>query len=239
MLLEVVEVEEDRAQRRGGAAGLRGHPLERVVDGALVGQPGQRVGRGAQLGQRQVAEVREHRRGLGDRLVDAPAVGVGRRSADADEHRADHLAADQQRLAHRGVRELAADLALHDLLGRFAALVGAVEADGEAAARLGLRERRLQRAVGSSGTVGSSRSALLLRLSATAWPSGIVASRWRVISGGPRTGSRSPAGPRRSAPATCGTCLRRRAPRCAPRGRAARDGGCAAPAARRPRRTGR
>ena len=41
---------------------------------ALVRQPGERVGRRAPLGQRQVAEVREHRRGLGDRLVDAPAV---------------------------------------------------------------------------------------------------------------------------------------------------------------------
>jgi hypothetical protein len=88
--LQVVEVEEDRAQRRGGTARLRGHALERVVDGAL-----------------------------------------------ADEHRADHLAADQQRLADRRGRELAADLALHDLLGGFTALVGAVEPNGHAAARLG------------------------------------------------------------------------------------------------------
>ena len=168
-------------QRRRGAAGLRGHALERVVDGALVRQPGQRVGRRAPLGQRQVAEVREHRRGLADRCVDAPAVAVGRRPADADEHRADDLAADQQRLADRGVRELAADLALMISSGRFAALVGAVEAHGQAGARLGLRERRPQRAVGVERDGRLEPVGAVVAVERDGRLSGIVASRWRVI----------------------------------------------------------
>ena len=69
-LLEVVEVEQEQRERRLGRRGLGERPLQRVGDGALVGQPGQAVGGGADLGHGQVAQVGQHRRGLADRVAD-------------------------------------------------------------------------------------------------------------------------------------------------------------------------
>ena len=58
-LLEVVEVEQEQRERRPRHRGLRERPLQRVRDRPLVGQPGQAVGRGADLRDGQVAEVRQ------------------------------------------------------------------------------------------------------------------------------------------------------------------------------------
>ena len=180
-LLEVVEVEEDRATAGERAAGLREHALERVVDGAPVRQPGQRVGRGAQLGEREVAQVGEHRRGLGHRVVDAAALGSVGAPPLLDEHRADDLAADEQRLAGRLARLRAADLAGEDLV--------AASRPGRPA-RLRRTARQLRGLACSSGSAsgspraaamaGSSRSALLLRMRRDGGASGTCASRWRL-----------------------------------------------------------
>ena len=103
-LLEVVQVEQEQGERRLGGRGLRERPLQRVGDGALVGQPGEPVGGGADLRHGQVAQVGQHRRRLADRLADPLllGLGVGRRAAEQD--RADHLAADRERDAGRGTR---------------------------------------------------------------------------------------------------------------------------------------
>jgi hypothetical protein len=62
-----------------------------------------------------------------------------------EEHRAEHLAADQQRLAARAGVELAAELAVEQVGLLAAAIVPAAEADREAGAGLaGLLERVLQ-----------------------------------------------------------------------------------------------
>ena len=85
--------------------------LEVVVDRAPVREAGERVGRGAQLGEGEVAQVGEHGRGLGHGVADAAALGLGRGLRAARQHGADDLAADQQRLAGRLALLQAADLA--------------------------------------------------------------------------------------------------------------------------------
>ena len=60
----MVEVEHQRASGGHRARRLGDHPLEGVADRALVGQAGERVGGGAQLGDREVAQVGQHGRGL-------------------------------------------------------------------------------------------------------------------------------------------------------------------------------
>ena len=68
-LLEVVEVEEEQPERR--LRGLRERPLQRVRDRPLVGQPRrQAVGRGADLRDGQVAQVRQDGRRLALPLAD-------------------------------------------------------------------------------------------------------------------------------------------------------------------------
>jgi hypothetical protein len=69
-LLEVVEVDEQQPQRRRRRRGLGEQALHRVRDRTLVGQPGQAVGRGADLRDGQVAEVRQDRGRLADGIPD-------------------------------------------------------------------------------------------------------------------------------------------------------------------------
>jgi len=76
--------------------------FKRVGDGALVGQPGQAVGRGADLRDGQVAEVGQHGRGLADRLADPLLLRLGVPGRAAEQHRADHLAAHGERDARGG-----------------------------------------------------------------------------------------------------------------------------------------
>lgn len=60
-LFEVIEVDEDRAERPQHARGLGHQPLERVLDRPRVGQARQSVGRRAELCDGEVAEVGEDR----------------------------------------------------------------------------------------------------------------------------------------------------------------------------------
>ena len=92
-LLEVVQVDQEQRDRRLGGRGLGERPLQRVGDGALVGQAGQAVGRGADLRDGQVAQVGQHGRGLADRLADPLLLRLGVAGRAAEQHRADHLAA--------------------------------------------------------------------------------------------------------------------------------------------------
>ena len=64
--LEVVEVDQQQPQRRRRCGGLGEQALHRVRDRTLVGQPGQAVGRRADLRHGQVAQVREDRGRLAD-----------------------------------------------------------------------------------------------------------------------------------------------------------------------------
>ena len=101
-LLEVVQVDQEQRERRLGRRGLGERPLQRVGDGALVGQPGQAVGRGADLRDGQVAQVGQHGRGLADRLADPLLLRLGVPGRAAEQHRADHLAAHGERDARGG-----------------------------------------------------------------------------------------------------------------------------------------
>ena len=131
-------------------AGVGDHPLDRLVGGAAVGQPGERVAGGAALGHGEVALVGQDRRGLDDGLAHAVAPRLRRSALAGDQHRADHLAADQQRLAQDRAGDLAARLALHQRALAGLRAVGAAEAHGQARARaqlLGLSCRRSGRRV--------------------------------------------------------------------------------------------
>jgi hypothetical protein len=88
-----------------------------------------------QLGDREVAQVADHRRGLGDGFGDALAVGGIKRSGVLDEHGADDLAGDEQGSAG-AVRRLAAELAAQQRAVGGVALVRAPEPRGDARARL-------------------------------------------------------------------------------------------------------
>ena len=182
-LLEVVQVEQDQGERRVGRRGLRERPLQRVGDGALVGQPGEPVGGGADLRDGQVAQVGQDRRRLADRLADPLllGLGVGRRAAEQD--RADHLAADRERNAGRARR------APRRTPGRTAGAAarrspGCVRPDRTARQERGSAPRRVSGSgePGGSGVTASSRSALLFLFSTTALVAGRVRSRWRCSS---------------------------------------------------------
>jgi uncharacterized protein len=85
--LEVVQVEEDHGQRRQRPSGLSEHPLERVVERPAVWQAGQRVGRRAELCDRQRPQVCQRQCCLADRLDRAAPVGLPNRPVLADENR--------------------------------------------------------------------------------------------------------------------------------------------------------
>ena len=93
-----------------------------------------------------------------------------------DQHRADHLAADQGRNAGHVAFERAADLAGHQVVVAAAALVRAPAADRHAGLRIDVVE--LQLAVRAHGVRGSRRLALLLRLSTVVSAPGISCSRY-------------------------------------------------------------
>jgi hypothetical protein len=101
-LLEVVEVDHEQRERRLGRCGLGERPLQCVGDRALVGQPGQAVGGGADLGHGQVAQVGQHRRRLADRLADPLLLRLRIAGWAAEQDRADHFAPDRERDARRG-----------------------------------------------------------------------------------------------------------------------------------------
>ena len=88
------------------------HSVGVALQRALVGQAGEGVRRRPQLGDREVAQVGQHRRGLYDRGPDpVPCSGVESVGV-LHEHRPDHLAAYEQRLAGRALTAaLAAQLA--------------------------------------------------------------------------------------------------------------------------------
>jgi hypothetical protein len=138
--LEVVEVQRDRSERGLRAGGLGEHAPQRVLHRPPVGQAGQRVGGGALLGDRQVAQVGDDRGGLRDRVVDVRAPARPRGSVVGDEHRADDLARDEQRRA-RG--QLALGLAAQVALQEVVAVAGelAAEAYGHAGPRTRAHER--------------------------------------------------------------------------------------------------
>ena len=169
--LEVVEVEHDRGQRRPPARRLGHHAPELVLGGAAVGQPGERVGRGPVLGQREGAQVGEDRRGERDGVVDAPLLHHLKRLGVLDQHRADDLAADEQRragvVAPRRRRRLALE---HGRRGG-ARLVGPRQRapPGRSAAARAPAARAEGRA-GGSGVAASSRSWASLRLRITTRP---------------------------------------------------------------------
>ena len=94
-LLEVVEVAEHRGERQVRTGRLRDHANEVLAEAARVRQAGQRICGGANLGDGEVAEVREHRSGLADGLVYPALLRRAQRPLVGDEHRADHLAADE------------------------------------------------------------------------------------------------------------------------------------------------
>jgi hypothetical protein len=145
--LEVVQVEQGRRQRRDAAGRLGHHALDGVLDGPVVGQPGERVGGGPDLGDGQVAQVGQDRGGLGDRLPDALVGLVGGRVGVVDQDRPDHLAADQQRLAGDGVRQRPADPADQQRRPALPALVAAPEPHRQAGAGLGSLQGAGQRAL--------------------------------------------------------------------------------------------
>jgi len=131
-LLEVVQVEHEGRQRAQRAVGLRDHPLEGVVGGAPVGQARQRVGAGPELRESQVAQVGEHRRGLGDGAPD-PRVLLRREALRVpDQHRADDLATDQQGLAEALPARVRADRAAQQRRALAAFAVRPAEAQGHA-----------------------------------------------------------------------------------------------------------
>ena len=84
--LEVVEVEQHERQRAAAPRRLREHPGEGVGDGPLVREAGETVGRGADLGDREVAKVREHGRRLAHRVADALAFDLVERFRAVQEH---------------------------------------------------------------------------------------------------------------------------------------------------------
>ena len=102
-LLEVVEVEHERGQRRERPRGLGDHPLDRVLRRrGLLGSPVS-----ASVAARSSAIARLRRLastgppGVTDSSDRAACASSPSGSAWLDEDRADHLAADQQRLARR------------------------------------------------------------------------------------------------------------------------------------------
>ena len=70
-------------------------------DRSAVRQARQPIGRGLQLGDREVAQVRQHRRRLGDRFADPLTRARIELVVMADQHHADDLAAHEQRLTGR------------------------------------------------------------------------------------------------------------------------------------------
>ena len=164
------------------SVGLSHHPLQGVLGGALVRQPGQRVVVGPELGQREVAQVAQHRRRLGHRVPD-PELVIGRqRILVRDQHRSDDLPAHQQRLADRAGSGTA----------QSAQLSSGVRAGSSRCVRP-MRSARQARgsAPGSRATSGlpganavaaSSRFSLLLRLSTATVLPGRLRSRCRCTS---------------------------------------------------------
>jgi len=165
-LLEVVEVAEDRRQGQVRAGCLRDHPDEVLPKAAGVREPRESVGRGPDLHNGEVPEVREHRRGLADRLVDPPLLGGAQRLLVRHEHGADHLAADERRHAG-GPCLLPAEVAREQglVVGRLG--VGPAEADGEARARGGFDELARDGIRDGDRRGASSRFWLLLRFRTT------------------------------------------------------------------------
>jgi hypothetical protein len=113
--------------------------MERLDGCAAVGKPGERIACRTRLGQHQVALVGEDRRGLRHRRAHpSPVIGVDR-PARGDEHRTDHLAADEQRLTNRCRGQLAADLAAQQDIVTRVVIVRAAETHGHARMRRQLR----------------------------------------------------------------------------------------------------
>ena len=155
-------------------------PLQRVGDRPLVGQAGEPVGRGADLRDRQVAEVREDGRCLADGLADPLLVGLVVGGRAAEQHRADHLAADHERNAGRGAGHGGAHRAREQ--GRPLTVLAVRPARPDREARAGLWPRAGFSPSGEppgSGVTDSSRSALLFLLRTTAVVGGRIRSRWR------------------------------------------------------------
>ena len=144
-LLEVVEVDHEQRERRLGRGGLRERPLQRVGDRALVGQPGQAVGGGADLGQGQVPQVGQHRRGLADRLADPLLLRLRIAGRAAEQDRADHFAADRERDARRGPGNGGADRAGQEARPAAIFAVCPARPDRQAGARLGAAQGAGQR----------------------------------------------------------------------------------------------
>jgi hypothetical protein len=138
---EVVEVEHGDRQRAHGAIGLGDHAAERVVDAAAIREAGERVGGGPALRDGEVAQVREHGSGLGHGLVQPPVGLVAQIVGVGEQDGADHLAADQERLAARRAVQVPADRAGEHLA---VLVLVAVEAPAEPHrhARAGLRHAK-------------------------------------------------------------------------------------------------
>ena len=137
--------------------------------GALVGQAGECVGGGAEFGEREVAQVGEHRCSLRDRFAQGRRLVFVHRLVVLDEDRADHLAADEQRLAGGFAPGLAAHLAPGEGLAGLGPRCGRART-----ARPGTSEawRPFKDVVEDASPrapryVASRRSALLLRFSTT------------------------------------------------------------------------
>ena len=109
------EVEEGHANGAGGARCVGDHARGVALQGAVVWQAGEGVRRRAHLRNCEVARVGEHRRGLDNRVPDPIPMRLREGVHVLDEHRPDHLAAHEQRLAGGALSApLAAELAFHE-----------------------------------------------------------------------------------------------------------------------------
>jgi hypothetical protein len=80
MSLKMVEVEKDEGEGCPGPRSLREHPLHRVRNRALVGKPGESVGSGAKLCNREVPQVCKHGGSLTDGFSYALLFNFGKRA---------------------------------------------------------------------------------------------------------------------------------------------------------------
>jgi hypothetical protein len=169
-LLDAVAADEVALAQRGAHG--RGHRGQDLVAAAVA------VGVVDVLEVVQVEQDRRQRRhgpaGLGDHPPLGGLPGV------VDQHRADHLAPDEQRLAGLDLLQAAAYLAGQQRLALQAALVDPPGPHGQARAGLGPLEGGGEGQSGSTGVAASSRSALLLRFSTVTWLPGMVRSRSRL-----------------------------------------------------------
>lgn len=155
----MVEVDDHGREGADRPRRLSDHPFEGVLHCPLVGQTSQWVGSGSQLSEREIAQVPEDGRGLGHALADPPGRAAVRFAGVADEHRADDLPADEQRLTGRDTGQLSAHLAAGQR-GAVATLgVAAGEPNGQARAGGGMLEGMLGTRLSARGSGDLDRSA--------------------------------------------------------------------------------